>query len=101
MRAIFAATLLAFSVAPALTVSAGAQALAGYGIVLLHGKGGQPGGNIASLATALEADGAAVVMPKMAWAGAQGRPEKYDVAYEQALTPIKAAVEQLKARAGK
>jgi pimeloyl-ACP methyl ester carboxylesterase len=101
MRTIFAATLLAFSMVPALAVSAAAQALAGYGIVLLHGKGGQPGGNIASLATALEAEGAAVVMPKMAWAGAQGRPEKYDVSYEQALAPIKAAVDQLKARASK
>lgn len=103
MHTIFAAVLLALMAAPGLTVPAAAQgqALAGYGIVLLHGKGGQPGGNIASLAAALDSEGAVVLMPKMAWSGSQGRPDKYDVAYEQALAPINAGVEQLKGRARK
>jgi len=103
MRVVLAAALLALTAVPGVTIPALAQsrALAGYGIVLLHGKGGQPGGNIASLAAALESEGAAVLMPKMAWSGSQGRPDKYDVPYEGALAPISSGVEQLKARARK
>jgi dienelactone hydrolase len=78
-----------------------AQGLAGYGIVLMHGKGGQPGGPIAGLATALQSEGAVVVMPRMAWSGMKGRPEKYDVSYEQALLQVDRAIEQLAARGAK
>src|SRR4051794_14706245 len=98
MRKLLAAVLLALVGAPAPIAAAQTGALQGYGIVLLHGKGGQPGGNIGSLAAALEAAGATVLMPRMPWSGAQGHPEKYAVPYEQALAQIGPAIARLKAR---
>ena len=89
----------AWALAVAPQASARSEALAGYGIVLLHGKGGQPGGGyIAGLAEALRSEGAIVIAPRMAWSGVQGQPDKYDVPYEQALSHITPAIEQLKAQ---
>lgn len=82
-------------------VAAQGSGLTGFGIVLMHGKGGQPGGLIESLAGALQSEGAVVIMPKMAWSGSQGRPEKYDVTYDQALSQIDRAIEQLVAKGAK
>ena len=62
--------------------------LAGIGLVLMHGKGGQPESNIASLAAALEAQGAKVVRPRMAWSGRRGQPTSYTVDYNTALRAI-------------
>ena len=45
---------------------AAAQSLAGWGVVLMHGKGG-PTGNLNSLAAALSKEGAIVVQPTMSW----------------------------------
>ena len=66
--------------------------LNGFGVVLMHGKGGAPGGLIASTAVALQAAGAKVVMPQMPWA----RARMYDVTYDQAMAEIDRAVAQLK-----
>jgi pimeloyl-ACP methyl ester carboxylesterase len=67
--------------------------LNGFGVVLMHGKGGAPGGFIGSTASALQAEGAKVVMPQMPWA----RARMYDASYEQAMAEIDKAVAQLKA----
>lgn len=72
--------------------------LSGVGVVLMHGKGGRPGGNIGGLAAALEAQGALVVMPTMAWAGTRGVPVAYEVTYEQALGEIDRAIGALRGR---
>ncbi len=99
-RRLFIAACLA---APLPPVPARAQAqakdqLADFGLVLLHGKGGGPGGVIASLAQHLRAQGARVDMPRMEWAGERGRPAGYFVPYEQALRPIGAALARLRAQ---
>lgn len=75
-----------------------AQSLAGVGVVLMHGKGGQPGGYIGGLAAAMEAEGAVVVMPVMGWAGTRGVVASYDATYEEALAKIDDAVASLKSR---
>ncbi len=72
--------------------------LSGIGVVLMHGKGGRPGGNIGALASTLESQGALVVMPTMAWAGSRGVPASYDLTYDQALGDIDAAVGTLRSR---
>ena len=70
--------------------------LAGFGLVLMHGKGGQPENNIASLAAALEAQGAKVVRPRMAWSGQRGQPTSYLVDYNAALRAIDPAIAELR-----
>ncbi len=74
------------------------QARAPVGVVLMHGKGGQPAGNIASLAQSLEAAGVKVVAPVMAWSGSRGQPSHYDKTYEVALRDIDGAVATLRGR---
>jgi pimeloyl-ACP methyl ester carboxylesterase len=98
MRRYAVMVAMAVACSTGLVADAAAQqkALAGYGIVLMHGKGGRPDGLVASLAAALKAEGAVVVTPRMAWAGRDGRPDKYDVTYEQSLAQIDKAIEQLK-----
>ena len=93
--------------AVALVLAGGAPAcaqsgpLAGMGIVLMHGKGGRPGGNIGGLAAALEAQGARVIMPTMAWSGSRGVPTSYNITFEQALGDIDGAIGTLRARGAK
>lgn len=79
-----------------LPVAAGAQEapLGGFGIVLMHGKAGAPGGLIASTASVLQAAGARVVMPEMPWS----RSRTYDAGYEQAMAEIDRTVAQLKSQ---
>jgi len=72
------------------------RSLSGFGIVLMHGKGGQPGGLLNALASSLEAEGAKVIMPSMAWSGERGRPTAYDVTYARSLNKIDAAVAELR-----
>ncbi|MDB5641150.1 MAG: hypothetical protein JWN07_467 [Hyphomicrobiales bacterium] len=89
------AVALVLSGAPAFAQSG---PLAGIGVVLMHGKGGRPGGNIGGLAATLESQGALVVMPTMAWVGSRGVPASYDLTYEQALGDIDGAVATLRGR---
>ena len=70
--------------------------LAGIGLVLMHGKGGQPESNIASLAAALEAQGAKVLRPRMAWSGRRGEPTSYSVDYDTAIRAIEPAIAELR-----
>jgi pimeloyl-ACP methyl ester carboxylesterase len=70
--------------------------LAGFGVVLMHGKGGQPAFQIASLAEALEAQGAKVVRPRMAWSGQRGQPTSYEIEYTAALRAIDPAIAELR-----
>lgn len=68
------------------------------GVVLMHGKGGQPSRNIATLAQTLEAEGVKVVTPVMAWSGSRGQPFNYDKTYDMALREIDGAIAKLRAR---
>jgi len=72
--------------------------LVGFGIVMVHGKGGRPLGPTKPLADALEAEGARVVSPRMAWAGTAGQPDSYDIPYDQALGEIGQAIALLRAQ---
>ena len=100
-RRVLIAALAAAWIAAGLTAMAQGNALAGFGIVLLHGKGGAPGGLIESLAAALRAEGAIVIMPRMPWSGSGGAPETYSVTYEQSLDEIGRAVAQLRGKGAK
>src|SRR5262245_52955803 len=83
--------------APSLAL-AQSKGLSGMGVVLLHGKGGSPGGLLASLAAALESSGAAVAMPAMPWQGSRGQPNGYLESYDQAMGRVDRAVQQLRSR---
>jgi len=72
--------------------SALAQSLNGYGVVVLHGKWGNPG-QMGSVANAFQAAGARVATPTMPWAGRSG----YSGGYDDAIAGIDQAVAQLKA----
>src|SRR4029078_1845635 len=76
-----------------------AKDLDGFGVVLMHGKGGNPESNlIAPLTVALEANGALVIAPLMPWYGAQGRPQVYAETYDQAMQTIEHAAAALRAK---
>jgi pimeloyl-ACP methyl ester carboxylesterase len=81
-------------VAALLLVALGAPAraadLKGWGVVMLHGKGGGPGG-LAPVTSALTRAGASVVAPRMSWASTY-------VTYDQALAEVGRYVAQLRAR---
>jgi pimeloyl-ACP methyl ester carboxylesterase len=79
-------------------VSAGvqAQALEGVGVVVMHGKGGAPGGLTGALEAALRTSGASVVAPLMPWHGSRGRPQGYLESHEQALGKIDRWVAELR-----
>ena len=81
--------------------SAQARGLSGMGVVLLHGKGGSPGGLLGGLAAALESSDAAVSMPAMPWQGSGGRPNGYLETYDQAMARVDRAVQQLRSRGAK
>jgi pimeloyl-ACP methyl ester carboxylesterase len=66
--------------------------LSGFGIVLIHGKGGTPTTMIEGLHEALKREGALVEAPEMPWSARR----IYDATYDQAMTEIDAAVERLK-----
>lgn len=78
----------------ALMSSAWAQggALAGFGVVLLHGKGGTPTSMIEGLSETLRKDGALVEAPELPWS----HRRIYDATYEQAMAEIDLAVQKLK-----
>jgi esterase/lipase len=68
------------------------RALSGYGIVVLHGKGGTPTTGIEGLTEALKAQGALVETPELPWSARR----MYDATYDQAMDEIDASVEKLK-----
>jgi pimeloyl-ACP methyl ester carboxylesterase len=69
------------------------------GIVLMHGKGGtaRSGSPIGPLAEALESEGFLVVTPDMPW----HEDRIYDKSYEDSMTEIDAAVDELKSQGAK
>lgn len=64
------------------------------GILVLHGKHGNPGNFIASYVSALRQAGFVVEAPETAWSGRR----RYDVDYLQALAEVGQALEALKAK---
>lgn len=74
--------------------TARSQKLTSYGVVLMHGKTGFPGGVIAGISGALQSAGAAVIMLEMPWS----RGRIYDATYDQAMAQIHAAVQKLRAQ---
>ena len=66
--------------------------LSGYGVVLLHGKGGTPTTMIEGLSESLRKEGALVEAPELPWSARR----IYDATYDQAMVEIDAAVERLK-----
>jgi pimeloyl-ACP methyl ester carboxylesterase len=70
-----------------------AQAGESVGIVLMHGKNGQPG-SMQALVDALEAAGYRVDRPEMCWS----RRRIYDLPYLECLRDVEAAVERLQRR---
>ncbi len=68
------------------------QSLAGFGVVLLHGKGGTPTSMIEGLSEALKKEGAVVEAPELPWS----HRRMYDATYDQAMAEIDLAVQKLK-----
>lgn len=64
------------------------------GIVLIHGKWGNPNGNIKSLADALRSNGYRVVTPLMPWSVKRG----YDKPYQEAIGELDEIVSNFKNR---
>jgi pimeloyl-ACP methyl ester carboxylesterase len=78
--------LMALATSPA---NARADApLAGLGIVMMHGKGGNPDRVIDGLVAALRAQGAKVIAPRMPWTGKNGRPDSYETTYQDAVAEV-------------
>ena len=75
MLGMFGVVVLGMLLLPAMAL-AQSGSLAGFGIVMVHGKGGRPLGPTKPLADALEAEGARVVSPRMAWAGTANVPAR-------------------------
>ena len=67
------------------------------GVILLHGKGGLPSGNIRGLAAALQAKGYLVSAPTMPWA----KDRIYDASYEDAMGEIDRELETLRQKGAK
>lgn len=64
------------------------------GIVVMHGKGGMPGGLVAELATSLEAKGYRVANLEMPWS----KKRQYDADVSAAEKQVLAAIEGLRAK---
>ena len=78
--------------APAASLHAQSKNLAGFGVVLLHGKGGSPTSMIEGLTESLRKEGALVEAPELPWSGRR----IYDATYDQAMAEIDLAVQKLK-----
>lgn len=78
--------------APLAAPHAQSSSLAGYGVVLLHGKGGSPTSMIEGLTESLRKEGALVEAPELPWSGRR----IYDATYDQAMAEIDLAVQKLK-----
>src|SRR6187455_988744 len=77
---------------PAGALHAQSKSLGGYGVVLLHGKGGSPTSMIEGLTESLRKEGALVEAPELPWSGRR----IYDATYDQAMAEIDLAVQKLK-----
>jgi pimeloyl-ACP methyl ester carboxylesterase len=77
----------------AMSPPAVAQDLGGWGVVLIHGKGGNAG-NVTGLASALSKEGARVVQPTMSWAS------RYRT-YAETMSEIGGHVASLRAKGAK
>jgi pimeloyl-ACP methyl ester carboxylesterase len=77
-----------------LGLAAPAWAEQGVGVVIMHGKNGNPDKLITPLGAALIQAGCLVEMPEMPWSGRRA----YDRSYEDAMLEIDAAVERLRQR---
>jgi pimeloyl-ACP methyl ester carboxylesterase len=86
---VLAATLIALQASGLHAQSAN---LAGYGVVLLHGKGGTPTSMIEGLTESLRKEGAVVEAPELPWS----HRRIYDATYDQAMAEIDLAVQKLK-----
>jgi dienelactone hydrolase len=91
--------ILATALAIALALTAASQPaaaqsprLAGFGVVLLHGKGGTPTSMIEGLSETLRKEGALVEAPELPWSSRR----IYDATYDQAMAEIDLAVQKLK-----
>ena len=73
-------------------LQARSASLSGYGVVLLHGKGGSPTSMIEGLTDSLRKEGALVEAPELPWSGRR----IYDATYDQAMAEIDLAVQKLK-----
>ena len=71
-----------------------AQQAPTIGIVVMHGKGGGPGGLVKPLADGLEARGFRVANLQMPWS----RDRKYDVDVAAAVSEVNAAVSDLRSK---
>lgn len=91
-RDIVVGLLTAFAAAVAVGSATAQQSLPGFGIVLIHGKGGTPTTGIEGLHESLKREGALVEAPEMPWSARR----IYDATYDQAMTEIDAAAERLK-----
>lgn len=94
MRRMFHLAMLACAVLAAGSAPGHAESenLRGFGVVLLHGKGGAPGAFLGGLSEALKAEGALVEAPEMPWS----HNRMYDATYEAAMDEIDAAVLKLR-----
>ncbi len=79
-----------FATAPVALAQSGS--LAGYGRVLLHGKGRTPTTMMEGLNESLKKHGALVEAPELPWSARR----IYDATYDQAMNEIDASVEKLK-----
>lgn len=66
----------------------------GIGAIIVHGKWGNPGGNMAPLTSALESAGILVAAPEMPWSGSR----LYDDTVEAADAQVDAEVAKLRGR---
>lgn len=87
MRALFLALTL-------MLVPLAAQAAERVGVVLMHGKWGNPNNAITALSDKLESAGFLVARPEMPWS----RGREYDADYAQAMDEITAALTKLRAQ---
>jgi dienelactone hydrolase len=92
MQVLARLVLFAFLIAPLATAAAQSPTLAGFGVVLLHGKGGTPTSMIEGLSEALKKEGALVEAPELPWS----HRRIYDATYDQAMAEIDLAVQKLK-----
>lgn len=86
---LLAATLMALALS-----SAHAQNTPAIGIVIMHGKGGMPGGLTRPLAEGLQAKGWQVANLQMPWS----RDRKYDVDVATAVKEVSAAIQALRSK---
>mgnify|MGYP003337148191 CR=1 FL=1 len=96
LRAFLRAVILGAIVLVAAAAPAAAQSLAGYGVILMHGKEGGPG-DLTRIADAIRAKGGLAVTPTMPWA----RGTLYAKGYLDAMEDMRAVAAQLKAQGAK